>query len=79
MMRNLQPGLSENAPNRPGCGASPNTGPESRFRPATAICSPTSAAAPSAVAARSAAIEDVSHPATNKPRVHLWPGGTQRS
>ena len=34
MMRNLQPDLSENAPNRPGCGTSPNTGSESRFHPA---------------------------------------------
>jgi hypothetical protein len=41
MMRNLQPGFSDNAPNRPGCGTSPNTGPESRFHPAPAICSPT--------------------------------------
>jgi len=59
MMRNLQPCLSENAPNRPGCGTSPNTGSESRFHPAAAICSPTWAAAPSAVAARYAANEYV--------------------
>jgi hypothetical protein len=54
MMRNLKPGFSENAPKRPGCDTSPNTGPESRFHPAAAICSPTWTAAPSAVAARSA-------------------------
>jgi hypothetical protein len=36
MMRNLQPGFSENAPRRPGCGTSPNTGSESRFHPAAA-------------------------------------------
>ena len=52
MMRNLKPGFSENAPKRPGCGTSPNTGSESRFHPAAAICSPTWTAAPSAVAAR---------------------------
>jgi len=40
MMRNLQPGFSENAPKRPGCGTSPNTGPESRFHPAAAIVRP---------------------------------------
>ena len=55
MMRNLQPGFSENAPKRPGCGTSPNTGSESRFHPAAANCSPTWTAAPSAVAARYAA------------------------
>ena len=52
MMRNLQPGLSEDAPNRPGSSTFLNTGPESRLYPSAAICSPTRAAAPSAVSAR---------------------------
>jgi hypothetical protein len=57
MMRNLQPGRSENASNRPACGTPPGRGPESRLHAAAAICSPTWTAAPSAVAARYAADE----------------------